>query len=750
MNENKTYRDRKWFNSVFLPMLLIFLLPMLLIVSIVFLTPPVYDETFVGELAVKYDRLESTNEKKLVIVSGSSAAFGIDSELIKESLGYEPVNFGLYANLGTKLMMDLSKVNINEGDIIVLAPEINSQTLSLYFNPETTAQALDGNFKMLKNIPSDEYESLIGAMWKLGVEKLSYLSSGTKPENVGAYKKENFNEYGDNTYSRPFNEMTGHGNDISFDFLTDYSDYVTTDYEEYIDYVNDYVAYAEKKGATVYFSFPPMNREAVMNLNSQNDIEEFYKNLCESLDCKVISNINDYILDEGYFYDSEFHLNDSGVTVRTVQLIDDIKRELMDLSVTVPPRELPEPSGFKPDSDYFDLRKNSLGRGWEIVGLSEEGKNEKTLVIPSEISGLPVVRICTGAFEGAQKLEALTVGANVRYIDEDALSGAINLGSLIIDESIEPEELSIDGFLPMDTVIYVNENMVSEFKEAWHFNSERIEADISFVFERFGNSLKLTSLTASGLNRTELVIPEEYNGLKIDSIASNAFEGADKLIKLTLSKNISELEDYAFAGASSLETIFLASETTPNMITVPEDSVDLFGEVTDVKIFVNWKLYDKFTDSHEWFDYHGIVTTDNLYFVLEIADGGWSVVGLNESGKSQSVLEIPDTVDGIAVKTIKENAFKDSSAKTVYVGKNVLRIDGKAFSGSSVTSVVIPDGTDASEISVPNNMSESLITDGADPMIKIYVDDDLYSGFASDYFWGDYGSFLEIRSKFEG
>ena len=39
------------------------------------------------------------------------------------------VNFGLYANLGTKLMLDLSRSGIGAGDVIVVAPEMNEQTL---------------------------------------------------------------------------------------------------------------------------------------------------------------------------------------------------------------------------------------------------------------------------------------------------------------------------------------------------------------------------------------------------------------------------------------------------------------------------------------------------------------------------------------------------------------------------------------------------------------------------------------------
>ena len=49
---------------------------------------------------------------------------------------------------------------------------------------------------------------------------------------------------------------------------------------------------------------------------------------------EIISDVYDYIIEDGYFYDTEFHLNDSGVILRTKQLVDDIKRALNDHSLT--------------------------------------------------------------------------------------------------------------------------------------------------------------------------------------------------------------------------------------------------------------------------------------------------------------------------------------------------------------------------------------------------------------------------------
>ncbi len=483
-------RNTKWFLAVFLPMLFVFFIPMITIFIVVFILPPVYDTTFIGELGEKYELLKETDEPKIVIVGGSSVAFGIDSKLMEEKLGMKVVNFGLYANLGTKIMLDLSKANINEGDIIVIAPEMSDQTLSLYFNSETAMQALDGNASMLFDIDSENFESLIGASWKFSYEKINYLITGERPENAGAYKKENFNEYGDNVFDRPYNVMTQATNTINLTFRTNYEDDVETDYEKYIDYVNDYIKYANRRGATVYYSLCPMNKAALGKNNSEDAIYEYYRNLVNSINCKVISNVNDYIMDEGYFFDSEFHLNNAGVTVRTVKLIDDIKRENEDLddrirfSQTMPASSLPAPPGFKPadvvegDSEnvHFIFTEVTGSNGevyYKITGINDAGKAQTKLEIPNNVDGIPVRVLGANALLGCSNLKELVIGQNITAIEGKALNGATSLEKLILPDGKMPGDISVpnnsseslitDDNCNPDLKIYVDDQYYSSF-----------------------------------------------------------------------------------------------------------------------------------------------------------------------------------------------------------------------------------------------------------------------------------------------
>ena len=85
-----------------------------------FALPAQYGETFLGELKHKVRLLEETPGPRIVLVGGSGVAFGADSELMERELpGYTVVNFGMYAALGTTVMLDLSQPLLREGDIVL-------------------------------------------------------------------------------------------------------------------------------------------------------------------------------------------------------------------------------------------------------------------------------------------------------------------------------------------------------------------------------------------------------------------------------------------------------------------------------------------------------------------------------------------------------------------------------------------------------------------------------------------------------
>ena len=220
------------------------------ILSCGFGIPSQFDETYYGELPYMFNRLKETKKEKIIIIGNSAVAFGTRTDLIKEELDKEVVLFGLYAAIGTKTMMDLSKVNISKGDIVVFAPEISSQGLSLYFSARNTWRAVDGHFEMLDYIANENRKVMIGNFTNFTAEKFDYFVNGSKPNVNGVYQQDSFDldgeEVGYMTYDRPYNIMLdgNNGETISFD--------ENLIQDDFIDYVNDYANYVRSKGADIY------------------------------------------------------------------------------------------------------------------------------------------------------------------------------------------------------------------------------------------------------------------------------------------------------------------------------------------------------------------------------------------------------------------------------------------------------------------------------------------------------------------
>ena len=179
----------------FLSLLLTVLIIIPLTAAAVVFTPDVYGDTFLGALAPKLQWLRTAKEKRIIVVGGSSVAFGLDSPMLKQYTGYEVVNFGLYATLGTRIMLDLSEDYIREGDIVILAPEIDSQTLSMYYNAEAVWQAAGSDLSVLSKIHFDNYLETIAQIPEYLSDSLTRLFDGSgKISPTGIYRKDSFNE----------------------------------------------------------------------------------------------------------------------------------------------------------------------------------------------------------------------------------------------------------------------------------------------------------------------------------------------------------------------------------------------------------------------------------------------------------------------------------------------------------------------------------------------------------------------------
>ena len=441
---------KSWLN--FICILLCVLVPFAAVASVIVFVPSQFENTFLGAMKIKIDRMESVKEPKIVVVGGSSVPFGVDSKQMEEMLGMPVVNFGLYATLGTKLMLDLSREYINEGDIIILAPETDAQTYSMFFGAEAAWQAADSDLSLLPKIAKDNFGAMLGGAWKYAAQKIKYSLSDSPLDPEGVYNVKSFDEYGDIIYLREYNHMSS-----MYDSSLEIKPSPDMISAEFIAYVNEYVDYAESKGARVLFSFAPMNMDALSADVTMEMLEEFTNYISENFKAELISDPNAYIYESGYFYDSNFHLNDAGAVMHTANLAYDVA-EAMDTEIIIDYEipdmpEVPEditpdfPTDYDENEKYFVFEEHTVGgelRGYNIVGLSELGKAQTTLTTPYAYNGMRVYNIAPEAFSGASSLTDIYVTENIAAIGDGAFAGAPALRKVHI-LAVDPNSTTVNN-----------------------------------------------------------------------------------------------------------------------------------------------------------------------------------------------------------------------------------------------------------------------------------------------------------------
>jgi len=479
----------------FISILIVLLVPFAAFALAVESIPNMYANTYTAALADKCERLNDTDGKKIVFVGGSSLPFGLRSDIAEQCLdGYAVVNFGLYATLGTKFMMDLSKSNIKSGDIVVLAPELNAQTYSLYFNPDAVLEACNGLPSAVGRIPASDNIKCIYNYFKFAFEKIELYKENGKNgiDPIGIYRKDSFNEYGDISVERENNVMN---NGCDINMLVETTEELLD--AEFIDYVNDYIKWVRKRGAEIYFSYSPVNVKAIRSSKTMR--AEFEKALEKSLDCELLYGIEDCLIDERYFYDTNFHLNSAGAVYYTDLLVSAVKKKLgitTENGIDVPPAPpLPQdvvvepPVGEKvpfdeytgePNNDYAECFEYRLyGSSYAVVGVKDEYKDMEEVILPSTYNGKNITTLAENALRGCINLKRIHIGLTYKTLENSAFDGCIALERIYLYQ-LDGENISaprsglLDGCNP-SVRIYVPEGSNYFTGYTWSSYQERFE-----------------------------------------------------------------------------------------------------------------------------------------------------------------------------------------------------------------------------------------------------------------------------------
>lgn len=291
---------------------------------------PRYSTSNNGTYKMKYQRLISAEGKKIIFHAGSNVSYGIDIETIQKELGgeYAGVNFG--CNVGTPAVfyVEVAVAHMNEGDIVVLCPEIRDYQFGRNDINVTTWQIFEGAYNAFADVDIRHFTDVFSSFATFNTNRYKsaaktyeqYNTQGNAP-GVSKYGEFNINHNGQTADLKK--QITGWENKGGYGTVSMDASLFKQSYNANLNNAIDMVI---AEGGKVYISFAATMRLA-LNKNSQTaSVQSAYKNAAIKAFPKaaVISDPGTYVMEKNWFYNSYYHLSTDGSVHRAKLLAADI------------------------------------------------------------------------------------------------------------------------------------------------------------------------------------------------------------------------------------------------------------------------------------------------------------------------------------------------------------------------------------------------------------------------------------------
>jgi hypothetical protein len=292
--------------------LLIFSLPIVIFFSICIALPatPKVNKSLLFAKIHKDDLLQNTPNPRLIFIGGSNLSFGLNSQMLKDSLKVNPINTGISASIGLTFMLKSTLRYVKTGDIVVAVPEYthyyNDYSLG---NEDLFRTILDVklsdvfllNFKQIKN--------LVCFIPKYSLSKINPEEYKTAIENE-IYSVNSFNSFGDafKHWNSKKEEYSPYGLGGIFN-------------QEVISELNTFRNEVEAKGAIFIVSFPCY--QATSYNNSFDNIKIVETELIKNK-FKIMGSPERYAVPDSLTFNTPYHLIKKGVDYRTQLVIKDL------------------------------------------------------------------------------------------------------------------------------------------------------------------------------------------------------------------------------------------------------------------------------------------------------------------------------------------------------------------------------------------------------------------------------------------
>jgi hypothetical protein len=291
-----------------------FLSPIILICLILIFFPAnIKNQAYLNSYTDKINQIKEHKEKSIILIGGSNLAFGIDSRMLEDSLGFRVINFGLQASLGLIYQIDKVEKYVKPNDIIILVPEYYQ-----YINYDAWGTGSTLAKAIMYNNPSDlmflrpiQMKQVLPYLINESIGKLKrWHTDDSKNERKA------FNSNGDfiGHLKMPNREI----NKGNYNIESNISNSIFSE-------IKKFETKMSIKNVNTFLMFPVFPQKLYeLNIKPINLINErIFKS-----SIKTIGSADNYLFSDSNFFEYPHHLNAESRIIRTKRMIKDLKQNL--------------------------------------------------------------------------------------------------------------------------------------------------------------------------------------------------------------------------------------------------------------------------------------------------------------------------------------------------------------------------------------------------------------------------------------
>ncbi len=270
----------------------------------------------------KVRRAYDEGKRKIIVISGSSSMHGLIAEQMEGELEYEyaVINNGTNADADMLFYAEAYLPYLTEGDIIIHAPETtSSQQIGEGKITYRLLRQIETMYESVSSIDMRNHYALFDALKEFN-QQVRNTNPGMSYESEGKF----INEHTD---------LTSNGKEPAPSYIpnkTSNPTSLTAITAERAERLNKLYSKVQRKGAEMYLSFAPIDIDGVgNNAMTEASVQSYHSFVDATLNYSRISEISTYFMEHQYFYDSIYHLNTFGAVIRTTNLANDIKAQLI-------------------------------------------------------------------------------------------------------------------------------------------------------------------------------------------------------------------------------------------------------------------------------------------------------------------------------------------------------------------------------------------------------------------------------------